>query len=311
MSELDGLIAVITGAARGIGREHARRFAREGASVVLADRDHLDPLVEEIRAAGGRAVGVCCDVADAESSRAVIARAIEDFGRLDALVNNAGGGGTALVNEVEDAAWDAEIRSNLKTMFSATQAALDHWQGERQAGRSGRGSIVNTTSGAGLLGNPGQSPYGAAKAGIAAFSVIAAAELAGTGVRINAVAPAARTDAALASSDVVAQFMRAPDAPDDFDAWHPRNVAPLAVYLCSPRCELTGEVFHVRGGVIGHFEGWKIRETFERDQEFDLDELHEAVPKMVERAPDRREAGGAAYASLRAAWGDSQKGESN
>ena len=144
----------------------------------------------------------------------------------------------------------------------------------------------------------------AAKAAVAAFTVIASTELAGTGIRVNAIAPAARTEVALASSPVIGQFMRAPDDPDGFDAWHPRNIAPLAAYLSSADCPLSGEVFHVRGGVVGHFQGWTIGGTVQLDRELTIADLRDALPSIVPAAPSRADAGGAAYASLRNAWRD-------
>lgn len=308
MGELDGIVAIITGAAGGIGREHARLFAAQGAAVVANDIADTTALVAEIAAAGGRAIGHHGDITTWVGAHDLITSAVDTFGGLHALVNNAGGGSQALAFELTEEAWDHEIALNLKGMFCPSRAALGYWQRLRADGKQVNASIVNTTSGAGLLGNAGQSPYGAAKAGVAAFTVIASTELAGSGIRVNAIAPAARTEVAMASSPVIGQFMRAPDDPNAFDAWHPRNIAPLAVYLSTPDCPLTGEVFHVRGGVVGHFQGWTIGGTVQLDRPITIADLRDALPSVVAAAPSRSDAGGAAYSSLRNAWRDDKTG---
>jgi NAD(P)-dependent dehydrogenase (short-subunit alcohol dehydrogenase family) len=306
VGELNGVVAIITGAANGIGREHALRFAREGASVVVNDIAEPSDTMQAIDAIGGTAVSYLADITTWTGARELITHALDRFGALHALVNNAGGGSLALAADVTEEAWDYEIALNLKGMFCPTRAALGYWNAERAAGRTVNASVVNTTSGAGLLGNAGQSPYGAAKAGVAAFTVIAATELAGSGIRINAIAPAARSDAAVASSEVVSRFMRAPDDPAAFDAWHPRNISALVAYLCSPACSISGEVFHVRGGVVGHFQGWTVGGTIEADHELTIEEIRDGLPAIVCAAPSRANAGGAAYSSMRNAWRDEQ-----
>jgi NAD(P)-dependent dehydrogenase (short-subunit alcohol dehydrogenase family) len=306
MRYLDGVVAIITGAANGIGREHAVRFAREGASVVVNDIVEPTETMRAVDAIGAPAVSYVSDITTWAGAHELVAHTLDTFGALHALVNNAGGGSQALAADLTEEAWDYEIALNLKGMFCPTRAALGYWNAERAAGRTVQAAVVNTTSGAGLLGNAGQSPYGAAKAGVAAFTVIAATELAGTGIRINAVAPAARSESAVASSDVVGRFMRAPDDPDGFDAWHPRNISALVAYLCSATCPISGDVFHVRGGVVGHFQGWTVGGTIEADHELTIDEIRDALPGIVTAAPSRADAGGAAYSSMRNAWRDEQ-----
>jgi NAD(P)-dependent dehydrogenase (short-subunit alcohol dehydrogenase family) len=306
MAELEDRVAIITGAASGIGREHALCFAREGAAVVVADVDDPSAMVAEIAAGGGRAIAHQGDCADWATAHALIDAAVEAFGRLDCLVNNAGGGAQALAADVTEAAWDREMRINLKAMFSPTHAALGWWTDQRDRGRPVAASIVNTTSGAGLLGNAGQSAYGAAKAGVAAFTLIAAAELAGSGIRVNAIAPAARTPATEAAGEVLTRLMRAPADDRLFDRWHPGNISPLVAYLSSADCPVSGQVFLVSGGVIGHFSGWTVGETAHTDRVLTIPELRERIPEMLALAPDRSQAGGAAYAALRQAWHDEQ-----
>jgi NAD(P)-dependent dehydrogenase (short-subunit alcohol dehydrogenase family) len=308
VGELDGVVAVVTGAASGIGREHALLLAHEGASLVVNDLVDPAPVVEEIRAGGGTAVGHRGDVADWVEAEALVAAAVEAFGGLHALVNNAGGGGQALAADVTEEAWDHEIRLNLKGMFCPTRAAIAWWQAERAAGRDVQASIVSTTSGAGLLGNVGQAPYGAAKAGVAALTMILAAELAGTGVHVNAVAPAARTPATRTTGGVLGTMMGEPSDPTAFDAWHPRNIAPLVGFLCTPGHGITGRVFHVRGGVVALFNGWTIGESVEAEHTWTITELRGIVAPLVERGPDVRDAGGEPYRRLREAWNAANSG---
>jgi NAD(P)-dependent dehydrogenase (short-subunit alcohol dehydrogenase family) len=305
MGELDGRVAIVTGAASGIGREHALLFGSEGAAVVATDLNDPAEVVAAIVAAGGTAIAHQGDCADWATAHELVDVAVDTYGRLDSLVNNAGGGGQALAADLTEEAWDHEIRINLKAMFCPTRAALGWWKRRLDSGEPVEATVVSTTSGAGLLGNAGQSPYGSAKAGIAAFTVIAAIELDGSGIRLNAVAPAARTPASVSASDVVARFMAAPDE-RQFDRWHARNISPLVAYLSTRECPISGEVFSVRGGVIGHFQGWTIGETSQTEHNLSIAELRELVPAMVGRAPDRRDAGGEAYSALRNAWRDEQ-----
>lgn len=306
MGALDGRVAIITGVGSGIGRQHAHLFAEEGASVVAVDLAAPHDVVAEL---AGPAVAVAADISSWDDAHRIVATAVEQFGALHVLVNNAGLGPSCRLDEMTEQQWDDQLRVNLKGVFAPTRAAVEHWQGRRAAGETVAAAVVSTTSGAGLLGNPDATAYGAAKAGVAAFTTIAAMELRDTGIRLNAIAPAARTPMSGEGTDsVVAQFMRRPDDADRFDAWHPGNISPLVGYLASAGCPITGEVFHVRGGVVGHFEGWTIGGVLEIDRRWTIDELAERLPAVVAAAPDRNDAGGAAYASLRATLRDDRLG---
>ena len=301
MAALDGRVAIITGAAGGIGSAHARFFCSQGAAVVAVDRVPPDALVAELVGAGGKAIAVGGDVASWDDAHRFVRSAVEAFGDLHVVVNNAGGGPLSLMSAMTEHDWDVQISANLKGTFCCTRAAVDHWLARREAGHAVAASVINTTSGAGLFGNPEASAYGAAKAGVAAFTVISALELRGTGIRVNAVAPAARTPAVAEAGDVIARMMGAPDDPDEFDQWHPGNIGPLVGYLATADCPISGEVFHARGGVVGHFQGWTIGGTLETDRRWTIAEIADRLPAVVAAAPDREQAGGAAYAALRAA----------
>ena len=237
-------VAIVTGAGRGIGRGEAIELARHGAAVVVneLDAEAGRAVVEEIIAAGGRATlnaDDCCEFAGAER---LVRQAVEEFGQLDALVNNAGIVRDRTVAKMTEEEWDAVIKVHLKGHFAPTHFACDYW---KSSGRPGH--IVCTSSTSGLLGNFGQANYGAAKAGIAAFSTIVAQEMARYGVTCNAIAPAARTRMTeRAYGDIPAAA-----GDDDFDFWHPDNVAPLVVFLCSEQSgHISGKVFGVQGDTV-------------------------------------------------------------
>ncbi|WP_431046628.1 SDR family oxidoreductase [Streptomyces sp. P1-3] len=261
-----GRVVAVTGAGRGLGRAHALAFAAEGARVVVNDlgtgpdgaghsADPAQRVADEIRARGGEAVAHGADITTPDGAVSLVGAALGAFGRLDTLVNNAGFlRDRMLVNLGEDD-WDAVVRVHLRGHFLPLRHAARHWRAEAKAGRTPAARVVNTSSGAGLLGSVGQSAYSAAKAGILGLTVVAAAELAPYGVQVNAVAPAARTRM---TEDTFAAEMAAPDRPDAFDAMAPENVSPLVVWLGSAACDrVTGRVFAAEAGRITVMEGWR------------------------------------------------------
>ncbi len=291
MGLLDGRVAIITGAGRGIGREHALLFAAEGAKVVVNDLGgNLDgsssegtpaeQVVAEIKAMGGEAVANHDDITDWEGGQRLINTAIETFGDLHVLVNNAGIlRDRVLVNLSEDD-WDSVIKVHLKGHFVPTRHAAAYWREQAKQGKQVKACIINTSSTSGLIGNVGQSNYGAAKSGIASFTVIIAEELGRYGVRANAIAPAARTrmtESTPGLSDVV----KAPTDEATFDAWDPANISPLVAALAVEDCPATGEVFFVQGGTVRRFQNWTMKETLEKNERWTVADLSAELPKLL------------------------------
>lgn len=294
MGTLDGRVAIITGAGRGVGREHALFFAREGASVVVNDigggtdgaGDDSAPaqqLVDEIVALGGSAVANFDDAADWEGAQRMVSQAVEHYGDLHVLVNNAGILRDRFIVSMSEDEWDAVVRVHLKGHFCVTRFAAEYWKSRSKQGVDVKAAIVNTSSAAGLLGNPGQINYGAAKAGIVMMTIVEALELGRYGIRANAIAPVARTRL---TEDVpmIGDLLRAPDDPREFDVFSPGNVSPLVAYLSSEDCELTGQVYSIHGGRIARFEGWAEAEVLERDHRLAVDELADSLPALGERS---------------------------
>ncbi|MFJ3583859.1 SDR family oxidoreductase [Streptomyces sp. NPDC090127] len=275
----DGRVVIVTGAGRGLGRAHARAFAAEGARVVVNDlgvgRDGsagsgspAGQVVEEIRAAGGEAVAHGGDIATEEGAASLVAVALDTFGRLDTLVNNAGFlRDRMLVNLGEDD-WDAVMRVHVKGHFLPLRHAAAYWRAASKAGREPVARVVNTTSGAGLLGSVGQGNYAAAKAGIVGLTLVAAAEMARYGVQVNAIAPAARTrmtEQAFAGLEGV-----------------PEDVSPLVVWLGSAASAgVTGRVFEAEAGRITVMEGWRPGPTADKGARWDAAEAGEAARKLL------------------------------
>ncbi|WP_329223786.1 SDR family oxidoreductase [Streptomyces sp. NBC_01485] len=284
----DGRVVVVTGAGRGLGRAHALAFAAEGACVVVNDlgvgpdgtSDAESPaarVAEEIRAAGGDAVAHGGDIATPGGAASLVTTALETYGRLDTLVNNAGFLRDRMLVNLDEDDWDAVLRVHLKGHFLTLRHAAAHWRAEAKAGRTPVARIVNTSSGAGLLGSVGQGNYSAAKAGIVALTLVAAAELARYGVQVNALAPAARTRM---TERAFAETMAAPDT--GFDAMAPENVSPLVVWLGSARSEgVTGRVFEAEAGRITVMEGWRPGPTADKGARWNPAEAGEAVRKLL------------------------------
>lgn len=289
MGSLDGRVAIITGAGRGIGREHALLFAAEGAKVVVndlgatndgsgADISPAQQVVDEIVAAGGEAVVNGENVADWEGAQRMINAAVEAFGDLDILVNNAGIlRDRAIVNMTEQE-WDAVIAVHLKGHFAPTRWAAAYWREQHKAGVTKPRNLVHTSSTSGLFSNPGQANYGAAKTGIATLGQIAAKELVRYGVKSNIIAPGARTRLTLATPGLE-DIMRPEE--NVFDEWDPANISPLVAYLATADCAFSGETFLVQGGNVTMIESWARGESIDRGARWTVAELASALAPLV------------------------------
>jgi NAD(P)-dependent dehydrogenase (short-subunit alcohol dehydrogenase family) len=288
----EGRVVIVTGAGRGIGREHALEFARQGAQVVVNDlgvqRDGSAPdqqpaqqVVDEITASGGAAVANGDDIASFDGAARLVQTAIDSFGRLDVLVNNAGFLRDRMLFTATEDEWDAVIRVHLKGHFAPTRHASEYWRAQVKAGETVDARIINTSSGAGLMGSVGQGAYSAAKAGIAALTLVEAAELGRYGVTANAIAPAARTRM---TEEIFADRMAVPDG--GFDANHPGNISPLVVWLGSAdSAGVTGRVFEVEGGMISVADGWQHGPRVDKGDRFRTDEVGAVVRKLLADAP--------------------------
>ena len=271
MGELDGRVAIITGAGRGIGREHALLFASEGAKVVVndlggdwhgmgTDAGPAEEVVQAIRANGGEAIANGEDVSDFDGAGRLIAAAIDHYGRLDVLVNNAGILRDRFLVNMSVDEWDGVIQVHLRGHFCRLRHAAAHWRERSKAGEEFDAAVVNTASPVGLtLPNLGQLNYAAAKAGIAALTQVAAAELGRYGVRVNCIAPGARTRMTLQTPGLE-EMLAEPEDPHAFDRMDPANVSPLVAALAIADCSVTGQVFSVRGGSIERLGGWHATE---------------------------------------------------
>lgn len=292
MGICDGRVVVITGAGRGIGREHALAFAAEGARVVVNDLGvQLDgsggsaqpagEVVDLIRAMGGEAVANGDDVSTWEGAARLLATAIESFGAVDTLVCNAGVLRDRMLVNMSEEDWDVVMRVHLRGHFCPLRHVAAYWRSEAKAGRLVRGRVVLTSSGAGLYGNVGQLNYGVAKAGIAAMARIAAAELRRYGVAVNAIAPAARTRM---TEGVFAEMM-APPEPGTFDAMDPANISPLVVWLGSDEAgDVTGQVFEVSGGMVGVAENWRPGPSRDKGGRWQPSELGPVVRDLLNQS---------------------------
>jgi NAD(P)-dependent dehydrogenase (short-subunit alcohol dehydrogenase family) len=288
MPDLTGKVAIVTGAGRGIGREHALALARAGARLVVndlgaslggegADDTPARQVVGEIEALGVDAVADGEDVAAFDGARRLVERAVETFGRLDILVNNAGILRDRMLVNMEEAEWDAVLHVHLKGHFAPTRHAAAHWRERSKAGEDVRARVINTSSPSGVFGNVGQANYGAAKAGIVGFTLIAAQELARYGVTVNAIAPNARTRMTEAAFGAI-------PVPEGFDPADPGNNSPIVVALCADEAQsITGQVFFVYGGAVNVLRGWEAGELLASEERWDPDAL---LAALRERLPD-------------------------
>ncbi len=277
MGKLDGKVAVITGAGRGIGAAHAHLLAEEGAAVVVNDvnEENAKGVVDEITGAGGKASAHIGDASEWDQGEGLIRQAVDEFGDINILVNNAGILRDAMSFNMTEEEWDAVIKVHLKGHFVPSKFVAAHWREQSKAGNEVYGRIINTASEAGLHGNAGQLNYGAAKAGIAAMAVILARELGKYGVTANAIAPRALT----AMTEDIFPEMNIGEG--DFDPFAPENVSPLVAWLASPdAADVNGQCFVVYGGMIQVMEGWSPAGKIEKGEKWTVDELAEKKSEL-------------------------------
>ena len=288
MDTLKDRVAIITGAGRGIGREHALLFAAEGARVVVndlggnpdgsgADASPAQQVVDEIEAAGGQAVANHDDVTDWEGAQRLVDMAVDVFGDLHVRVNNAGILRDRMLVNMSEQEWDSVIAVHLKGHFCPLRHAGAYWRQQAKAGSEEKRAVVNTSSTSGLFGNPGQLNYGAAKMGIAAMTIIAAQELSRSNVRVNAIAPAALTRLTAGLPGVPD-----PDAGEDAGAMDPANVSPFVAYLSTEDCPINGRAFFVIGGQVHLFQPWAIVDHIETDGRWTVERLQVEAARLAD-----------------------------
>ena len=291
MVDLAGRVAVVTGAGRGLGREHALLLAARGVRVVVNDRgvgadgigadagSSAQSVVQEIRAAGGEAVANTDDAASWDGAAALIATAITTFGDVDIVVNNAGILRDAALVKMTESDFDEVVRVHLKGHFAPTRFAAEHWREAHKAGVQRPRNLVHTSSTSGIYANPGQINYGPAKSAIVTLSQIAAKELERYGAVSNCVVPGARTRLTMASPGLP-EIMEAPA--DGFDVWHPGNASPLVAYLSGAGCPFNGETFYVQGGTVRRLAPWSLAgESIEHPVRWDVDDLAVAMKAFL------------------------------
>ena len=292
MGTLDGRVAIITGAGRGLGREHALLFAAEGAKIVVndlggandgsgSDMTPAQQTVADIKGMGGEAIVNTDNVADWDGAKRMIDSAIEAFGDLDILVNNAGILRDRVLVNMSESEWDSVIQVHLKGHFAPTHHAAAYWREQAKAGITKPRNLVHTSSTSGLFSNPGQANYGSAKSGIATFSQICAKELSRYNVKSNAIAPAARTRLTMATPGLE-DVMAAKDG--KFDEWDPANVSPLVAYLASDLCEFSGETFYVQGGQVTRVATWVMAEEIKQDDRWTVSALAKAITALAPKS---------------------------
>lgn len=295
MGALDGKVAVVTGAARGVGRAEALLLAQEGATVVVNDvgggwdgtgRDERPAqlVVDEITAAGGQASANYDDIGSWQGAEALIRQAIEGHGQLDVLINNAGILRDKMMFNMTEEDWDAVLRVHLKGHAATTHHACAYWRDQAKGGRQLSGAVVNTASESGLFGIRGQGNYGAAKAGIANLTRVTAIEMAKYGIRANGICPRARTR--LITETFGDSMMAAPEDPNAFDAWAPENIAPLVAFLASDKAShISGQVFVVAGGLVQLAKPWEPGPQIDKGARWTVDELAGEIDKLFEGIP--------------------------
>lgn len=287
MTLLEGRSAIVTGAGRGLGRAHALLLSSLGARVIVNDAgvgragdghdsDPAHAVVDEIRSAGGEAIAHVGSVSDWAVARGLVELAITNFGGLDVLVNNAGILRDRMLVNMSESEWDDVLDVHLKGHFCPLRHAAEFWRSQTKAGRTPDASVINTSSGSGLRGNPGQVNYAAAKSGIAMMTVVTSRELARYGVRVNAIAPVARTRL---TEDTPGLGDRI-GVSDGFDKWAPENVSPLVAWLASSQSKVSGQVFSIVGGRIGLQQTWTEMEVYEVDHRWSVEELGEALSHL-------------------------------
>jgi len=292
MGICDGRVVIVTGAGGGLGRAHALAFAAEGAKVLVNDlgvsnsgeggsKGPAQTVVDEIQALGGEAAANTESVSDFAAGGRMVEQAMDTFGRLDVVVNNAGFLRDRMFVSTSEEEWDAVINVHLKGHFCVTKHACEVWRTQSKAGETVDARIINTSSGAGLQGSVGQGTYSAAKGAIATLTLVQAAELGRYGVTSNAIAPAARTR----MTEAIFTDMVAPED-GSFDENDPGNVSPLVVWLGSPESrEVSGRVFEVKGGLIGVSDGWRDGPTFDKKAKWAPDEVGVKVAELIGAAP--------------------------
>ena len=296
MGICDGRVVIVTGAGRGIGREHALAFAAEGAKVVVNDLgagidgqdvgEHpAEQVVAEIEAAGGEAVINGNDISSWDGAAELVQQAVDTYGGLDVLVNNAGFLRDKMLVGMSEEEWDKVTTVHLKGHYAPLRHAAAYWRAESKAGRPRAARVINTSSGAGLFGSVGQGNYATAKAGIALLTIQTAAEMKGYGITANAIAPAARTRMTTSAGEGMASQM-APPEDGSFDAMDPANVSPLVVWLGSEASgDVTGRVFEVEGGKVTVCDGWQRAASEDKGAKWDPAELGSVVPRLVSESP--------------------------
>jgi NAD(P)-dependent dehydrogenase (short-subunit alcohol dehydrogenase family) len=277
----DGRVVIVTGAGQGIGRAHALAFGADGARVVVNDvGPAAEQVAADVRAAGGSAVASLGDVSDWAYGEELVRTAVDAYGRLDALVNNAGLVRDRMLVNMSEAEWDLVLQVDLKGHFVPLRHAAAYWKEQAKAGSPVDARVVNTSSGAGLMGSVGQGNYSAAKAGVVALTQVAAVEMSRFGVKLNAIAPAARTPM---TEVVFARTMAKPAT--GFDPMAPENVSPLVVWLASADCDVTGRVFEVEAGIISPADGWQHGPREDRGDRWPVEEVGPAVRRLLDKAP--------------------------